>query len=585
MSSRIPTRSRDAALLAIARALNASLTIETAVEQVLELIGESIGADAVSVFVRDADSDPRGDLQVSFARLGGSVEHGVVSIALGLSGFVLSTGKAILVDDVAKEPRFKGKLDSQFGTRTRSLIAVPMRRHDRLSGLIEALRERPDPFDSSDLDFMSAVADELAVAIENGLLVRRLQDDVREREILLDAARAVSSTLDTDEVMSRLLTTLDKVVPYDAVGVYLLDRKSGALTDVQHRGYPPGVSELLSARPGTGITGWAAKNKRSINVGDVHSDERYIEARPTSRSEVAVPIIRSDDVIGVITIESDALDAFSDRQVVLLEIFAEHVASALTNARLHAQERERAQLDHEIELARQIQAAALPADRLYGENFEVLGIHVASNVVGGDYFDYFERSDGQIGVALADVSGHGLSASLLMSAVRTGVRLSVDSTQTPAVLLTRLARLLYESTPANQFVATVLSRLDPRTGKLIYSNGGHVPPVRIGSDGEDNLESSGIILGAFPDSQYEDREMQLAAGDVVVFYTDGLTELNNEDGEEFGVERLIDVVRVHRDQPLDRIIEEVRQASRSFRGSVAREDDVTLMLLRWGTLP
>lgn len=79
--------------------------------------------------------------------------------------------------------------------------------------------------------------------------------------------------------------------------------------------------------------------------------------------------------------------------------------------------------------------------------------------------------------------------------------------------------------------------------------------------------------------------MQLAAGDVVVFYTDGLTELNNEDGEEFGVERLIDVVRVHRDQPLDRIIEEVRQASRSFRGSVAREDDVTLMLLRWGTLP
>ena len=95
----------------------------------------------------------------------------------------------------------------------------------------------------------------------------------------------------------------------------------------------------------------------------------------------------------------------------------------------------------------------------------------------------------------------------------------------------------------------------------------------------------GFILGAFPDSQYEDREMQLVSGDVVVFYTDGLTELNNEDGEEFGVERLIDVVRARRDQPLDRIIEEVRRAARKFRGPVAREDDVTLMLLRWGTLP
>lgn len=581
----MPTRSRGDALLAIARALNASLTIETALEHVLKLIGETIDADAVSVFVRDADSDSRGNLQVSFARRGGSVQHGVATIDLGLSGFVLSTGKAILIDDVEKEPRFEGKLDSQFGTRTRALIAVPMRRQDRLNGLIEALRERPEPFDKSDLDFMSTVADELAVAIENSLLVRRLQDDVRERELLLDAARAVSSTLDTDEVMSRLLTTLDKVVPYDAVGVYLLDRKSGALTDVQHRGYPPGVSELLRARPGTGITAWAAKNKQSINVGDVRSDERYIEARPSSRSEVAVPIIRSDDVIGVITVESDAHDAYSDRQVVLLEIFAEHVASALTNARLHARERERARREHEIELARPIQIAALPAGRLCGENFEVVGINVASDVVGGDYFDYFERADGQIGMALADVSGHGLSASLLMVAVRSAVRLTVDSTRTPAVLMTGLARLLYESTPANQFVATVLARLDPRTGKLVYSNGGHIPPVRIGSDGEENLPSCGFILGAFPDSKYEDREMQLESGDVVMFYTDGLTELHNDDGEEFGIERLVDIVRAQRDQPLDRIIEEVRQAARRFRGAAPREDDVTLMLLRWGTLP
>jgi len=585
MSGVIPTRSRDEGLLAIARALNASLTIETAVERVLQLVGESIGADAVSVFVRDADSREQGDLQVSFARRGGAVEHGVASIALGLSGFVLSTGKAILVDDVAKEPRFEGKLDSQFGTRTRSLIAVPMKRHDRLSGLIEALREHPAPFDMSDLEFMSAVADELAVAIENGLLIRRLQDDVRERELLLDAARAVSSTLDTDEVMSRLLTTLDKVVPYDAVGVYLLERTSGTLIDVQHRGYPPGVSEALNARPGTGITGWAARNKKSVNVGDVRSDERYIEARPSSRSEVAVPIIRSDDVIGVITVESDTQDAYSDRQVVLLEIFAEHVASALTNARLHARERERARLDHEIELARQIQTAALPAGRLRGENFEVLGVHVASNVVGGDYFDYFERADGQIGMALADVSGHGLSASLLMSAVRSGVRLQMESTRTPAVLMARLARLLYESTPDNQFVATVLARLDPRTGKLIYSNGGHIPPVRIGSDDEEILQSCGFILGAFPGSVYQDREMQLSTGDVVVFFTDGLTELRNSDGEEFGTERLVEVVRAHRDLPLDRIIKKVRKAARRFRGEVPREDDVTLMLLRWGTPP
>jgi sigma-B regulation protein RsbU (phosphoserine phosphatase) len=581
MSRRTPTRSRDEAMLAIARALNASLTMETAVEHVLELIGETIDADAVSVFVRDAEKENGGDLRVSFARRGGSVEHGVASIALGLSGFVLETGKAVLVDDVSKEPRFAGKLDLQFGTQTRSLLAVPMQRQDRLNGLIEAIRESPEPFDKSDLDFLSGVAHELAVAVENGLLVRRLTEQVRERELLLDAARAVSSSLDLDEVMSALLTTLEKVVPYDAVGVYLLDRETHAMIDVEHRGYPPKVAGLLSEQPGRGLTGWVAKHRQSVNVGDVQRDPRYLEVRASTRSEVAVPLVRADDVIGVITLESDQPNAFSDHQVSVLEIFAEHVASAITNARLHEQQRQRARLDYEIELARQIQRAALPTPSLRGEGYEAAGVNVASDVVGGDYFDYFERADGKVGLALVDVAGHGISAALMMQAVRSAIRLTVDSTRSPAILLQRIARLLYESTPMNKFVAMVLARLDPETGVLEYSNGGHIPPLRIGRDGYEALPSTGFILGAFPNSKYKGAEIQLERGDLLAFYTDGLTELSNPAGEEFGVERLVELIRKRRDEPLEAIIEAVRKRARAFRGSAEREDDITLMLARW----
>jgi sigma-B regulation protein RsbU (phosphoserine phosphatase) len=338
---------------------------------------------------------------------------------------------------------------------------------------------------------------------------------------------------------------------------------------------------LLSQRPGKGLTGWAARNRQSVNVGDVREDPRYIEARPSTLSEVAVPIIRDDIVIGVITVESDELEAYSDRQVVLLEIFAEHVASAITNARLHRQERDRARLDYEIELARQIQTAALPSAGLSGPNWEATGVNVASNVVGGDYLDYFERSDGRIGLALVDVSGHGVSAALLMQAVRSAIRLGVDSTRSPAVLMTRMAKLLYASTPANQFVATVLARLDPGNGKLVYANGGHIPPLRVGRNKDDYLPSSGFILGAFEDSAYKNREMQLEAGDILVFYTDGLTELTNPEGEEFGVERLAETVRKHREESLDEIILAVRRRARRFRAGAPRKDDVTLMLARW----
>jgi len=573
---------REDTMLAIARALNAALTVETAVEHVLELIGEAIDADAVSILVRETELADVDDLQVSFARRGGAVQHGAVSIALGLSGFVLETGKAVLVADVQQEPRFQGKLDTRFGTRTRSLIAVPMRRRDRLNGLIEAIRERPEPFGKDDLKFLMAVGDELAVAVENARLVSRLQRDVRERELLLRAARAVGSSLNLDEVVSTLLTTLAELVPYDAVGVYLLDRDTGLLADVQHRGYPPGVADLLSERPGTGITGWAARHRTSVNVGHVKEDPRYIEARPTSQSQLAVPIIRADHVIGVITVESDEPDAYSDNQVSMLEIFSGHVASAITNALLYQQERERLRILHDLELARQIQAAALPADSLREGKVEALGVNVASDVVGGDHFDYFKTSDRQVALALGDVSGHGLSASLMMTAVRSGVRLGVGPKKAPASLMRRLGNLLYESTPSNQYVALVLGFLDIETGSLSYTNAGHVPPVRVGADENDFLPSGGLILGAFPHATYEKQHMQLEAGDILVFYTDGLTEQVNQAGEEYGVDRLIDIVRSHRGEALEEIIEKVRIDAREFRGAAPREDDVTLMLVRWG---
>jgi len=576
------TRGREGAILAIARALNAALTVETAVAHVLELIGEALAADAVSIFVRESDDRGSEDLQVSFARRGGGLERGAVSIALGLSGLVIETGRPVLVDDVSREPRFRGKLDATFGTRTRSLIAVPMARRDAVNGLIEAIRERVEPFGEDDLEFLTAVGAELAVAVENARLISRLQEDVRTRELLLEAARAVGSSLDLEKVMGALFTTLGELVPYDAVGVYLLDRETGALADFQHRGYPAGAAGLLSERPGKGISGWAARHRTSVNAGRVKDDLRYLEARPSTQSEVAVPIIRHGDVIGVITVESDEPDAYTDRQVALLEIVAAHVAGAITNARLYQRDRERSRIDHEIELARQIQRAALPAVPLVVGGVEAAGVNVASNVVGGDYFDYFRASDRHVAIALADVSGHGLSASLLMSAVRSGVRLTADAETSPAELIGRLARLLYESTPSNQFVATVFGLLEIGSGELVVTNGGHVPPLRIGAGGgHELLPSDGLVLGAFPDSTYREQRLQLQPGDILVFYTDGLTEMSNPEGEEFGCERLAAIVSRCRDQRLADIIAEVRRGAREFRGAAPREDDVTLMLVRW----
>jgi sigma-B regulation protein RsbU (phosphoserine phosphatase) len=571
---------REHALLEIARALNASLSLDSALARVLELAASAIDADAVSLFVKESEEHEE-ELAVSFARPGGVLKEGMVSVPLGLSGYVLATGESVRVDDVSAEPRFAGKLDSKFGTRTHSILAVPMSREDRLAGLLEAIRERRDPFTEQDLEFLEAVAHELAVAVENARLIERMRWDLNAREMLLNAARKVASSLQVVEVLKHLLDSLSELVPYDAGGIYLLQEDGVQLRRIEHRGYPPNTERLLRDRPGKGITGWVARNRKGIIVDYVKSDPRYIEARPETQSEIAAPIVHADKVMGVITLESDRPCAFNERQLDLLETIGGQVASAITNARYFHAQIERTRLDHEIAMSREIQRALFPAQPFRDEHVEATGINVPSSAVGGDYYDYFAECSRHIGIALADVSGHGLSASLLTTAVRTGVRLSSGICPEPASLAWQLNQLLYESTPANHFVAAVLGMLERKTGVLRYCNAGHAPPLWITNGGHSLLRGGGLILGAFPDSLYEQVDIQLTDGDLLVFYTDGLTEMANSEGEQFGLDRLARAVSENRDKSLDGIIQSVREAGHAHHGGGARDDDITLMLLRW----
>jgi len=571
---------RTHALLEIARALNASLSLESALNRVLELAASAIGADAVSLFVKESD-ELEEEIEISFVRPGGDLRKGIISVPLGLSGYVLSTGESVRVDDVSAEPRFAATLDSEFGTRTHALLAVPMLREDRLAGVVEAIREKAEPFSEQDLEFLEAVAHELAVAVENARLIRRMSWDLNARELLLGAARKVASSLEVEEVMRHLLDSLSEIVPYDAGGIYLLNEDSESLRRIEHRGYPPNTEQLLRDRPGKGITGWVARNRQGIVVDYVKSDPRYIEARPSSQSEIAAPIVHADKVMGVITLESDTPRAFNERQLDLLETIGGQVAAAITNARFFRSQIERTRIDHEIDMSREIQQALFPAQQLCGEKVEAIGINVPSSAVGGDYYDYFAECSRHISIALADVSGHGLSASLLTTAVRTGIHMSAGICPEPAALAWQLNQLLYESTPANHFVAAVLGMLDRHTGMLRYCNAGHAPPLWITANGHSLISGGGLILGAFPDSVYDQVDIQLAAGDLLVFYTDGLTEMTDANDEQFGLDHLAQIIADNRELPLDEILWAVRMAGRAHHGGKPREDDITLMLVRW----
>lgn len=242
---------------------------------------------------------------------------------------------------------------------------------------------------------------------------------------------------------------------------------------------------------------------------------------------------------------------------------------------------ERKRLEGELALAHQIQARLLPAEAPVLPRTELAGLSLPAREVGGDYYDFLPLSNGSIGLIVADVSGKGVPAALLMSSFRASL-LSQKLESGPAEILTRLNHFLHRSVEPGRFVTAFLAMFNPKDGRLIYANAGHNPPYWLGADGRlSTLKEGGLVLGLFGETSYEQAEIQLADGDLLALFTDGVTEAQNAEEELWGEDRLEDVLRDQRGAPCRRIVSEILGEIRRFAGEEAQSDDITLLLARW----
>lgn len=257
------------------------------------------------------------------------------------------------------------------------------------------------------------------------------------------------------------------------------------------------------------------------------------------------------------------------------------MAQGLEEAR--ESERERERLEKELQLARQIQARLLPAAAPRVPGLDLAGLSFSAQEVGGDYYDFIPLSDGRVGLVIADVSGKGVPAALLMSAFRASLLSQALGGEAPGVLLERLNRFLHRSVESGRFVTAFLGLLDPATGRLHYSNAGHNPPVicaDAGADAPRELSTGGFMLGAFADGIWESAEVVLNPGDLLVLYTDGVTEAQDPTGDFWGEERLNAFLAQHRALGCAELAEALIQRVREFEGSTGPSDDITLLLAR-----
>lgn len=416
---------------------------------------------------------------------------------------------------------------------------------------------------------------------------------VDKLRMLLDITKTISRSLDLDEVLGLVMDTLDSLIPYDAAGIYLvkcsqplLERDSGVdETCVFHtqavRGYDIADMQELSLKMGEGLIGHVALSGKPFTSPNVRKEPRYINARTRTQSEMVAPIISNNEVIGVFDLESDELNAYRNDDLEILMLLSSQVAIIIEKVMLHEQLIEKQRLQTQLEIARQVQLQLLPPKDPELEGFDISAYNFPTEEVSGDYYDWVRLFDDQIGIVIADVSGKGVPAALLMAFLRASLRAASHIGYAPHVSMSKVNYLLWESIERNQFVTGFYGILDATNRTLAYSNAGHNPPVLIDVDGSAHFEErGGVPLGMFRDSRYYEYYATIDSGQLLVLYTDGVTEAMNPAGEEYGRDRLVEAARKSRHLSAREMIDFIHRDVIDWTEGLGATDDVTFFIIK-----
>lgn len=410
-------------------------------------------------------------------------------------------------------------------------------------------------------------------------------------ELLMRMTDEIRDTLDLDLILNYLLDTIHTHIPFDAAGIFVLNRAIGDLipnrvrtiiAGVAQRGFDPGPPEYdTMLTTGAGIVGHVIRTAEPVLISDVRLDPRYVEGRKSTLSEIAVPILKQQLAMGALNLESDRAGAFSTLDLETLRFFAIVAGMAIDKVLLHRQLIEKQRIEEQILMARDVQTQLLPHESPVIDGYEIDGICIPCHQLGGDYFDYIPIQTDRWGLVVADVSGKGISAALIMSAFRALLRANMQQNPDPTCIGDVLNRQLPESSRKSDFVTASYGVLTPQTGEFLYSNFGNTPPVLIRADGSaEELLTGGPILGVFESASYSKATVVLQPGDLVMLYTDGVIEGLDRDDNQYGFDRLLNVVCQCRKLSPWEIIHSIIRSTREFTGSEMYDDDFTVLILR-----
>lgn len=561
-------------LLEVSRITSETLDLDKLLANVSSIVKDVVPYDLFAILLYN-DRAQGLTIRYSIGHREEVVRSMVIPLSEGVTGAAASTRLPVMVDDVRQDPRYLNALDA-----VRSELAVPMLARGKLVGVLDVQSTKVKAYNEQDRSILRLIAGRVAVSVDNARLYRRVDRQNRTLRTLAHLSQEFSSILDLDELLGKIAATIRALINYDAFSIFLVDAEKKVLRHRFSVRYDERVN-LDNIPLGKGITGAAAESRETVRVLNTLEDPRYIASHPEIRSEMAVPLIVQDRVVGVLDVESERISYFTEDHQRTLSLLAPQIASSVENARLYEELALREQrMDQDLKAARKLQHVLQPREAPNLRGLEVAIRGRPAREISGDVYDFFDHGDDYAVIVFGDVSGKGAAAALYGALVSGLLRTLAPRRRSPSVLMQTLNESLLERKVDAQYATLLVVVWEPRPRRLTLCNAGAEPPLiyRRGEIIKPKVE--GVPIGLLEDRQYEEVVVQTEIGDTVLFFSDGVEDQLNPKEEEFTRGRVIRLLKKYGDAAPKAIVDAIFADLDAFRDDIAITDDQTLVVMR-----
>ncbi len=565
----------DPLLLEVADVVNTTLDLDTTLSRVAALVRKVIDYDIFAILLlNEKTQELRFRFQIGYPSE--LVDRMRVPVGQGVTGIAAQKREAILVRDVALEPQYISAVPN-----VRSELAVPLIVKNQLIGVLDLESPEPDHFTEEHKRLLTLIASRMAVGIENARLYTRVKRQAKTLALLNEIARDLSSILNLDELLGRIAEVLNQLIDYQMFSILLVDSTGQKLQHRFSQRYQENIQLKHDRKLGVGVIGIAAQTGEAILVPDVKKDPRYIMVNAETGSELAVPLIYKKRVIGVLDLEHTRRHFFTDDHKKAMTTLAAQIAIAIENARLYQEiAKQEQRLERDLAMARALQFRLLPQARPQLPHLEVSAKFSPARAIGGDLYDFMEYSGDRTAIVIGDVSGKGAPAAIYAALVSGILRSHAPIEPHPSEMLSAVNFSLSERRIDGQFVSLIYAVWDDNKYSLQVANSGLPRPIYCHNGKTQIIEATGLPLGLFDDAEYDEFTYVAEAGDVFVFFSDGILDAGNKAGDMFGRTRVDQIVTQHCAGSAEEIVNAIFTAVAEHSAGVEAFDDQTVVAIK-----